>query len=185
MHFIENLLLALSLCVDTLSVTVAGSLSLGKVRASKVAMVALTFGVMQTAIMFIGWALGYSVVSYIEKISGWIGFILLLYIGGKMIWEAVTKKEEDRKVDLAGIRSLLIAGVATSIDASAVGLSMSMASVGVIEILETLAIVFVVTFLTALVGTLGGSVIGRKFGRPASIVGGIVLIGIGVWILLT
>ncbi len=147
MHFIENLLLALSLCADTLSVTVAGSLSLGKVRAGKVIMVAATFGIMQTLIMFIGWALGYSVVSYIEKISGWIGF--------------------------------------TRFDASAVVLSMSMAYVGFVEILETLAVVLVVTFLTALVGTLGGSVIGRKFGRPASIVGGIVLIGIGVWILLS
>ncbi len=185
MHLIENLLLALSLCADTLSVTVAGSLSLGKVRPGKVLAVAATFGVMQTAIMFIGWALGYSVVRYIEKISSWVGFILLLYIGGKMIWEAVTKKEEERDVNLSGVKSLLLAGVATSIDASAVGLSMSMASAGWRDIAETLAVVLVVTFLTALVGTLGGSVIGRKFGRPASIVGGVVLIGIGVWILLT
>ncbi len=186
MTIIETILLGLSLSADTLSVSVAGSVSLGKISPSKVAGVAFAFGFMQAALMFVGWLLGASVASFIEKATAIIGFLLLLYIGGTMIIESLRKKCdcESHEVDLSGIKSLLLAAVATSIDATAVGVSMAMAAMTLRDILISVAIVFIITAAVATCGVIGGCALGRKIGKSASIIGGIVLIVIGISFLI-
>ncbi len=186
MTIIETVLLGLSLSADTLSVSVAGSVSLGKISPSKVAGVAFAFGFMQAALMFVGWLLGASVASFIEGLTAIIGFLLLLYIGGSMIIETLWRKDdcESRNVNLSGIKSLLLAAVATSIDATAVGVSMAMAAMSLRDILVSVAIVFVITAAVAVCGVVGGCAVGRKVGKPACIIGGIVLILIGVSFLI-
>ena len=90
----------------------------------RVLLVALVFGLVQAGLLFAGYLFGDLFVGYVEKFAHWIGFLLLLYVGGSMVVEALTGKEEAR--DLNGIKNILIASVATSIDAMAVGISLSM-----------------------------------------------------------
>lgn len=180
MTFVEILLLSVSLCVDTLVVSMSGSLTMGKAEPWKIARVALTFGFMQAALLFVGWILGHSVLSYIYRFSRFIGFALLLYIGVMMLTNVFGKNKGSVPV----FDTLLIAAVATSIDASAVGVSLAMAEISFKEIYLSVASVFVVTVIAALCGMLGGSYIGRKFGKSAYAAGGIVLILIGIHILV-
>ena len=175
--------MALSLSVDTLVVSMCGGVSLGRITAGKVLKVASAFAVMQTALLSAGWLFGNSIVRYIESIAGVVGFLLLLYIGVNMIRGAL-KKESDDHVDLSGIRNLLLAAVATSIDAAAVGVSLAMAELDKTSIVLSVASVFTVTAAAAVAGIAGGCTIGLRFGRPAQIAGGIVLIAIGLKILL-
>ncbi len=192
MTFIEILLLAVSLSVDTLVVSIGSSVTQGKIAALKIGYAAVVFGLMQTAFLFIGWVLGHSVVAqvlghsvvaHIDKFAPVIGFLLLLYVGLTMIVNAL-RKNEGNKVDIAGMKSLLVASVATSVDASAVGVSLAMTEIALANMYLILTVVFAVTVIAAVCGVISGSAIGRKFGKPARISGGIVLIGIGIRILL-
>ncbi len=183
MTFIEILLLAVSLSVDTLVVSIGSSVTQGKIAALKIGYAAVVFGLMQTAFLFIGWVLGHSVVAHIDKFAPVIGFLLLLYVGLTMVVNAL-RKNEGNKVDIAGMKSLLVASVATSVDASAVGVSLAMTEIALANMYLILTVVFAVTVIAAVCGVISGSAIGRKFGKPARISGGIVLIGIGIRILL-
>ena len=107
MNLIEILLLSMSLSVDTLVVSLGGSVSLGRISPGKVLKVSLAFGLMQAGLIFLGWLAGASVASFIHKAAHIIGFVILLYIGGSMIWSAMRKSEE--RTDLCGIRNLLLA----------------------------------------------------------------------------
>ena len=145
-------------------------------------LVALVFGVVQAAFLLAGFFFGDLFVGYVEKFAHWIGFLLLLYVGGSMILEAIKGEEEAR--DLNGIRNILVASVATSIDALAVGISLSMDMEPVSSALLKAVAVLIVTVISVIAGILGGRKIGTRFGRGAEIVGGIVLILIGLNILL-
>lgn len=184
MTYWEIVLVALTLSVDTLAVTVSGSLTLRQAPRGRILGVALAFGLIQSALLFVGWACGASVMSLIYSVAGWLGFALLLYIGGSMILGAL-RREERKAANLDGFTAILLAGVATSIDASAVGLSYAMASIAMPTLYASLAVTFLVTAIVALTGIFGGCRIGCRFGRPAQIVGGIVLIVIGFRVLLS
>lgn len=181
MDFIEIILLSLSLSVDTLVVSLGGSMSLGRISPAKVLKVSLVFGLMQAGLIFAGWLLGASVASIVHKVAHIIGFVILLYIGGSMIWTAVRSSEE--KVDLNGMRQLLLAAFATSIDAFAVGVSLAMAGMALNPALSVTLTVFGITVLAAAFGVAGGSFIGCRFGTPARIIGGLVLMAIGIKLL--
>ncbi len=183
MTYWEIILIAFALCVDTLAVTVSSSLTLKSAPLRRVVGTALAFGTIQALLLFAGWACGASVFAYIYKVAGWVGFAMLLYIGGSMLLGALRGGGEECR-NLTGLKAVLMAGVATSIDASAVGVSFAMTRISVADLCISLAILFAVTTLTALTGICGGCRIGRRFGRPAQIVGGAVLIAIGVRILL-
>ena len=175
-------LLALSLCADCFAVTSCSSITISGINWRKVGPVALAFGIIQTLLMLLGWMFGDLFVGIIEKMAGIIGFLMLLYVGASMILEAV--KDEESPRNLNGIRNVIIAGIATSIDAFAVGIGMSMDHTsrdgGVLD----LSAVFIVTIISVIAGMFGGGRIGDKFGRPAEIAGGIVLILIGLSILV-
>ena len=158
--------MALSLSVDTLVVSMCGGVSLGRITAGKVLKVASAFAVMQTALLSAGWLFGNSIVRYIESIAGVVGFLLLLYIGVNMIRGAL-KKESDDHVDLSGIRNLLLAAVATSIDAAAVGVSLAMAELDKTSIVLSVASVFTVTAAAAVAGIAAGNGRGSRNCRKA------------------
>lgn len=175
----EILLLALSLSVDSFVVSMGGSVSIGRASAVKTLSVASVFGITQALLLFIGWASGYSIVSYISRIARYIAFIILSYIGGSMIVSAIRKRQEE-SIDLSGMKHLLLAAVATSIDAMAVGVSLAMSDVGLSDSLTITFAVFSVTFAASSLGIVSGSAAGRKFGTAAQITGGVVLIFIGL-----
>ncbi len=183
MRLLEAILLALSLCADCFAVAICASVSLRKVRLHDILRVGLVFSVVQTAFFLLGWGFADLIAGYVSKIAHWIGFLLLLYVGGSMIREGL-EQEPEECVNLDGIRNLLIAGVADSIDALAVGVSMSLAQNEATEAVPVSAAIFGCTFLSVAVGMPLGSRIGEKFGKVAEIVGGCVLILIGLDILL-
>ena len=182
LSILESLLLAASLCADCFAVSTCSSVTLKGISWRKILPIAFVFGVVQTALMALGWLFGDIFVGHIHKIASLIGFLLLLYVGGSMILEAV--KNEDEARDLNGLKNVVIGAVATSIDAFAVGVSLSMGFVPLGKRMMNLAAVFAVTLLSVIGGMFGGQKIGQRFGRPAEIIGGSLLIIIGMNILL-
>lgn len=182
LSILESMLLAASLCADCFAVSTCSSVTLKGISWRKILPIAFVFGVVQTALMALGWLFGDIFVGHIHKIASLIGFLLLLYVGGSMILEAV--KNEDEARDLNGLKNVVIGAVATSIDAFAVGVSLSMGFVPLDKMMMNLAAVFAVTMLSVVGGMFGGQKIGQRFGRPAEIIGGCVLILIGLNILL-
>ena len=175
-------LLAVSLCADCFAVTSCSSVTLTDVKWSRVLPTAFAFAVIQTVLMLLGWLFGDLFIGAVEKIAGIIGFLMLLYVGGSMILEVVKGDSQSR--NLNGLKNVLIGGVATSLDAFAVGISLSMGHVPSREVALDLAAVFAVTFLSVAGGIFGGSRIGARFGKPSEVAGGCVLILIGLNILI-
>ena len=142
---------------------------------------AVVFAVVQTLFLFIGWMSGDLFVGLIHKAADAVGFLLLLYVGGSMILEGI--KGDDEQRDLNGMRNVVLGAVATSIDAFAVGISMSMSRPDTAAMILDHAALLVITALSVVAGVTGGYRVGRRFGRPAEIAGGTVLIIIGLNIL--
>lgn len=186
MSVIEILLLALSLCADCFAVSLCSSVTLKKAEWRSVLLTALAFAVIQSALLFAGYMLGELFYGFVETVSNIIGFVLLAYVGGSMIVEGVRGCEEGR--NLNGWKNILLGGVATSIDAAAVGVSHSMSGAGVRETVLLLASVFVCTLVCVVAGILAGKAIGgikgHRVGRIAEFIGGLVLVAIGFSILL-
>lgn len=179
---VSALIFALSLCADCFAVSLCSSVTLKSVRWKEVLRVALAFAVIQTGLLLAGWAFGSFLAGLLTKIAHVIGFLLLLYVGGSMFIEGI--RGEDEVKDLNGLKNVIIGGVATSIDALAVGVSLSMDSKPWNEVVPMALAVFAVTALSVVAGIFGGKTIGSKAGRWAEIAGGLVLVGIGVSILL-
>lgn len=188
MIFIQAVLIALSLCADCFAVSVCSSVTLSVISRKSVFRTALVFAVIQSGLLAAGWAFGNIFVGLVEKVSHIIGFLLLLYVGGGMIAsgiKALRGKCDEETSDLNGLRNVIVAGIATSIDALAVGVSQSMDGQDWAGFRPLLVSLFVITFLSVVAGIAGGRKVGEKFGHRAEIAGGLVLIGIGLRILLS
>ena len=182
MFWWESILVAVSLCADCFAVSLCSGVTLRSVRWRPVLGVALAFAVIQAGLLLAGWAFGWLFVGFVERVSHWIGFLLLLYVGGSMLIEGIRGKAEVR--DLNGWRNVLLGGVATSIDALAVGVAQSMDGVDGGGVLPLAVAVFAITALSVIAGLWGGRGIGLRLGRWAEIAGGLVLIAIGISVLI-
>lgn len=179
----ELVLIAVGLSMDAFAVSLCKGLCMKKLRYGQAAVTALFFGGFQALMPLAGWALGKQFERYVMPVDHWVAFALLLYIGGKMIWEAVRKKQDeacalDTKIDF---KELLILSVATSIDALAVGITFAFLKT---PILPAVAEIGAITFALSFLGVLIGHRFGTHFRRGAEIAGGAVLIFIGLKILL-
>jgi putative Mn2+ efflux pump MntP len=143
--------------------------------------IALVFAIIHTSFLLFGWLFGDLFVGYIQKIADLVGSLLLLFVGGSMILEAIRHDDEVR--DLNGFRNVVVSAVATSIDAMAVGVSLSMGRLETRAMITNLAALFIVTMISVVAGMFGGYRVGRRFGQPTEIIGGIVLIAIGAGVL--
>ncbi len=182
MGVVELLLIAVGLSMDAFAVSVCKGLGMRRLNVRVALVLALLFGVFQAGMPVIGWLLGSQFLWLIEPVDHWIAFVLLGFIGGKMILDAVRGEEEESGVvDRVAWGEFLMLAVATSIDALAVGISLAALNV---EIVPSVLIIGVVTFVLSLVGVLVGHLFGSRFERPAQIVGGVVLVLIGVKVLL-
>ena len=177
-----DIIFGLSLCADCFAVSLCSSVTLKTVNARDVTKVALSFAVIQAGLMLIGWAFGNLFVGFLDKAAHIIGFLLLLYVGGSMLVEGI-KGEHDIK-DLNGWRNIILGGIATSIDALAVGISLSMESKPWAEVAPLGISVFLCTALSVVLGIWIGKTVGCRFGRWAEIAGGAVLVLIGVSVLI-
>lgn len=182
---IELLLMGVGLAMDAFAVAICKGLAMRKVNKKQAVVIGLFFGGFQALMPFIGWLLGSQFESYITSIDHWIAFILLGFIGGKMIVEAlkpeetVEIKEMDAPLDL---KEMLLLAVATSIDALAVGITFAFLDY---PIVEAISIIGITTFCISVGGVYVGNFFGNKYKNKAEFAGGLILVIIGLRILFS
>jgi putative Mn2+ efflux pump MntP len=182
MSFWALFFIALGVSADAFAVALGKGLHMRQFTVRGAAVIAVTFGVFQALMPLVGWLLGTTFARYIADVDHWIAFGLLGLIGAKMLWEAFTKRDDDEDdVDRISTRELLLLAVATSIDALAVGVTLAFLPV---SIGGAVVLIGVTTTVLTFVGVLLGHRVGARFGKPAEIAGGVVLIVIGTSILL-
>ena len=173
---------AIGLSADCFAVTLSISISRPGMSFSSFARFPVAFGLFQALMMLIGWLLGNSIVEFISSFDHWLAFALLVFIGGRMIWESLHEKEEaGPKKDINRWLTVLVLAVATSIDSLAVGLSYAFIHV---DIVLAVVITGIMAYLITVIGYFIGKRVGELVGQRAEIAGGIILILIGVKILL-
>lgn len=181
MSTFELIIIAIALAMDALAVSIATGVSLRRVTPRQMFRLSWHFGLFQALMPILGWAVGLSFREYIEAYDHWVAFVLLGYIGYKMIRESF-EEEDTGKGDPTKGMSLVVLSVATSIDALAVGLSLSMLG---ISVWWPSLVIGVVAFVFTACGLLLGQTVARAklLGKYAELLGGTVLIAIGVKIL--
>jgi len=183
MDFGELLLLAIGVSMDAFAVSICKGLSMKK-RAGKASVLCGSwFGGFQALMPLIGFFLGSLFARYIEAVDHWVAFGLLALLGFNMLKEAFSGCEEcENHNDDLSFRTMLTMAIATSIDALAVGISLSMA--GNVNIFTAVALIGVTTFTFSAMGVQIGSAFGAKLEKKAQIAGGAILCLLGLKILL-
>ena len=191
MDLVTLLLLAVGLSMDAFAVSVSSGILMCHTKWTKSVKLAGAFGLFQGLMPVIGYVIAHTFAHQIEAFDHWIAFDLLVFIGGKMLWEVLRGGDGDDipKGDPTDWKNLLVMAIATSIDAMAVGVTMALAGrTGLLApqygFLLCCLVIALVTFVLCLAGVQIGCRTGDKYGKKAEIAGGIVLIGIGVKILL-
>jgi putative Mn2+ efflux pump MntP len=179
-EFITIIFVAFALSMDAFAVSLCFG-TCAKIKKSVSLRAGLFFGSFQAIMPLIGWGIGFLLKNVIQQIDHWIAFILLVFIGLKMIVEAVKSKSCQKKFDTDSLWVMLSLSIATSLDALAVGLSFALLK---IPILAAVSIIGLVTFAMSYAGVYLGKRLGYRFGSKAEIAGGIILVGIGLKILL-
>ena len=187
MFFFNSVLLGAGLAMDAFSVSMANGLNEPGMRKSKVLGIAGTFAGFQALLPMLGWLCVHTIAQYFsafERAIPWISLILLAFIGGKMLVEGVRKRtENDGGRTCLGLWTLLVQGVATSIDALSVGFTI--AEYDWVTALAASLIIAAVTFLICMAGLALGRRFGMKLSNKAQILGGVILIMIGMEIFVT
>lgn len=181
MHPISILLLGLAMSTDAFAAAIGKGAAMGRPRVRDALRTGLVFGVVEGLTPLIGWLLGAGASHLIEAWDHWIAFVLLLALGLHMIYKALHEDapEDPGKAQGRGLWGLALAGLATSIDAMAVGVGLAFVEV---NILVMSAVIGLCTFAMVSAGVLAGRAVGQLVGRWAEIVGGLVLILVGAMI---
>ena len=174
---------AIALAMDAFAVALAAGAILHPLTFRPCFRLAFHFGLFQAMMPVLGWLAGLTVQSFVAAWSHWIAFALLLYIGGRMVHEALSAEDgTERTSDPSRGLTMVSLSVATSIDALAVGLTLAM--LDVVIWVPSLVIGLVACGFTVL-GLFLGTRIGKLWGRKVEVAGGVLLIGIGLKILLS
>jgi len=183
MNLLELLLVSLSMAMDAFTVSLgAGTSGVHNGPRSRFRL-SFHFGFFQFLMPVIGWLAGKTIEQYIQSFDHWVAFILLVFVGGRMIWSGSHPGQENKQNnDLSRGWTMVLLSIAVSIDALAVGLSLGLIG---ISIWYPAIVIGIVTALLSLAGLYIGDGLGRKFGTVMEIIGGLVLIGIGVRIVVT
>ncbi len=183
--FIELLLLGVGLAMDAFAVSICKGLGMKKLNRQQALTIGLYFGGFQALMPLIGWTLGIQFKQYITSIDHWIAFLLLGFIGGKMIVEAIKEWNSEETVLVKDMpldhREMLVLAIATSIDALAVGITFAFLNT---PIIESIIIIGVTTFLISVIGVIVGNFFGSKYKSKAEFVGGLILVFLGIKILV-
>lgn len=170
-------MLAIALSADAFAVSVSLGLSIKPLKKFHIIFTSAIFGIFQGLMPLLGYLSSINLKNIVEKYSSLIAFILLFFIGAKMIYETHKEMKEDTPIKPTqfSIKNTFILAIATSIDAFASGISMAMLEVNIILACLFIAII---TFLLCICGFYFGSKVGSIFQHKAQILGGIVLIAI-------
>lgn len=183
---LNSILLGVGLAMDAFSVSLANGMSEPKMKTEKMAAIAGVFAVFQAIMPMIGWVCVHTIAEYFglfERCIPWIALVLLLYIGGKMIFGGIKHEENCEEIQKLTPTALFLQGVATSIDALSVGFTI--ADYDAAAALAASLIIAAVTFAICAFGLKAGKKVGMKFSDKAEILGGAILIFIGLEIFVT
>ncbi|MBQ6133435.1 MAG: manganese efflux pump [Lachnospiraceae bacterium] len=178
---INSILLGVGLSMDAFSVSLANGLGAPKMSQRMRLSIPLTFAAFQFLMPMIGWILVRSVAEnfvLFQQAIPWIALVLLLFIGAKMLIEGLRGGGNDEKTIILKPASLLLQGIATSIDALSVGFTIAEYNAGMA--LSASLIIGGITFVICFIGLFIGSRIGTRLAGKASILGGVILIAIGI-----
>lgn len=182
---ITAVLLGVALAMDAFSVSLAGGLNEPKMKQKRMCLIAGVFAGFQALMPMLGWVCVHTVVTLFEsfeKFIPWIALVLLLFLGGKMIYEGLSRKD-DEELPAASAKLLFVQGVATSIDALSVGFTV-FEKYNLLAAVVAALIIAAVTFAICIAGLFIGRKLGTAIGGKATIVGGIILIAIGLRIFI-
>lgn len=181
MDFFTVFILAIGLSMDSFAVSVGCGLAEQKVSFRHAAKISFSLAFFQGILPVLGWFMGTEIKEYVQEADHWIAFILLAFLGGKMILESLKRSDTDGLSDIYSWKHIITLSIATSIDALVVGFSYALASTS--NIFGGALIIGAVTFFFAMLGIRIGKDVGYSFGPKVELLGGIILIGIGVKIL--
>ena len=181
MELITILFLAVGLAMDAFAVSIVTGSIYQELHVRHALRMALFFGAFQSLMPLVGSLAGLSLREYISAYDHWIAFGLLGFIGGKMIYEAFKIEQAEKKLDPSNLLILLALSVATSIDALAVGFTLSLL---VSSLAFAVITIGVITFGLSYAGVSIGKRFGHFFESKIEILGGLILIAIGVKILI-
>ena len=182
MNLSATLLLAFGMSMDAFAASIGKGATLHKPKFSEAVRTGLIFGAIETLTPLVGWGLGMLASQFILEWNHWIAFILLVFLGGRMIVEGF-RGDSDEACEAPhrhGFWLLVTTAFATSLDAMAVGVGLAFLQVSIVT---TALAIGCVTFIMSTLGMMVGRFIGPLLGKRAEILGGIVLIGIGSEIL--
>ena len=181
LFFLNSFCLGVGLAMDAFSVSLANGLNEPEMGIRKMTGIAGVFAVFQAAMPMIGWICVHTIVQYFsafEKVIPWIALFLLLYIGGKMLWDGINGNDAEEVTAGVTLGALMLQGVATSIDALSVGFTI--ADYDFLKAFVCAMIIAAVTLVICMTGLVLGKTVGTKLAGRATIFGGFLLIAIGV-----
>ena len=181
MGFLEILLIAVGLSMDAFAVSITLGLSVKKPKIIEYFIPGIYFGFFQALMPLIGYFAGTFFSEKIQNVEHWIAFLLLGFIGGKMIKDSFSKNDETADENPFHFMKMLLLAVATSIDALAVGVTFAFFKV---NILLSIAIIGIITFAISIGGVKIGNIFGIRFKSKAEFIGGAVLVILGLKILI-
>lgn len=183
---ITSILLGIGLAMDAFSVSIANGLNEPFMRRKKMLTVSTVFAFFQFTMPLIGWLCVSTFIHYFKAFQPFIPYIalvLLVFIGGKMIYDGIHCDCECEECGAVGVIGLIVQGVATSIDALSVGFTT--ASYNFAGALVSSLIIGAVTFVICLAGVIIGKKVGNALSGKANVLGGIILVLIGLEIFIT
>jgi putative Mn2+ efflux pump MntP len=181
MGSLTTIVIAVGLAMDAFVVSIVSGSAYEQLRVKHALRMALFFGAFQAFMPLIGSLAGLTLRSYIAAYDHWVAFGLLAAVGGKMIYESFKITSVEENPDPSNILVLLVLSVATSIDALAVGITLSIIAVSMIA---AAVIIGLITFVLSYLGVYIGKRFGHFFERKMEVLGGVILIGIGIKILI-
>jgi len=182
MDILTVLILAIGLSMDSFAVSIGCGLTEQKISFRHAAEISFSLAFFQGILPVAGWFMGTEIKGYVENIDHWIAFLLLLFLGGKMIIESFKKDKGNALSDIYSWKHIITLSIATSIDALVVGFSYALASSR--NIFGGALIIGAVTFFFAMLGIRIGKDVGSSLGPKVELLGGVILIGIGLKVLL-
>ena len=167
-------IVAVALAMDCLAVSVAAGLTRISKKVSDALKIATSFGSFQSIMALLGWTAGRNFIEFVAGIDHWVAFVLLASVGTRMVYGSTSREKHPSYLDL---RSLLILSLATSIDALATGLCLTILD-GTLT--SSVATIGAVSFLLSFIGFYTGKQVEEFIGSKAEAIGGLTLIAIGL-----
>ena len=173
------LILAVALAMDSVAVSIAIGSKYRDLLLQRTLFVAAMFGFFQGAMPVAGYFIGIAFAEYVQAYDHWIAFVLLVGLGGKMLYEAYKNEFDEEVTDLSN-KALITLGIATSIDAMAIGVTFAFLQT---DIYTAAGVIGLVTFILCVVAVYVGKKLGSLLESKAEMLGGVILIGLGCKIL--